>query len=51
MSVVSPFVCDGDGAVDAAAEADIVEGVDQLREDEDVEVAVLRHRPTPHFKW
>ena len=45
---VSPFVGDGDGAVDAAAEADIVEGVDQLREDEDVEVAALRHRPGPH---
>ena len=50
MSLVSPFVGDGDGAVDAAAEADVVEGVDQLGEDEHVEVAAFRHRPRPHCR-
>ena len=43
----SPFVGEGNGAVDAAAEADVIQGVDQLGEQEHVEVAVLRYRPAP----
>ena len=50
LMVCSPFIGDGDGAVDAAAEADVVEGVDQLGEDEHVEVAALRRRPRPHCR-
>ena len=43
-----PLVGDRYGGVNATAEADVIEGVDDLGEDEDIDDAALGDRPTPN---
>ena len=44
----TPLQTDGDGEADGAADGDVVEGVEQLREHQRIQAAVQRHRPREH---
>ena len=46
--VSPPLQTDGNGEADGAADGDVVEGVEQLREHQRVQAAVQRHRPREH---
>ena len=48
LQVFPPLQTDGDGEADGAADGDVVEGVEQLREHQRIQTAVQRHRPREH---
>ena len=44
-----PLQTDGDCEADGAADGDVVEGVEQLREHQRIQAAVQRHWPGEHW--
>ena len=46
---MQPFKCNEDDEIDGAAEGDVVERVEQLREDVGIELAFLGEWPAEHW--